>query len=241
MDGTEDEIFAPTFPAPTAQRPLLGLTVLVIEDSRYACEAMRLLCLRSGARIRRADSLRAARRHLQVYRPSVAIIDLGLPDGDGVDLIAELASGTPRPDVVLGLSGDPDRRSEAMNAGADGFMTKPLSSLALFQEAVLQHLPKERRPHGPRALNNEVVTPDPIAYRDDMAHMADVLESREDEKMVDYVAQFLSGVARSAQDEPLASAAEDLAMKRAQGAPVTVELAHVAGLIQDRLAEHVAI
>jgi len=57
-------------PAPTATRPLLGLTILVVEDSRFACDAMRLLCLRSGARIRRADCLRSARRHLQVYRPS---------------------------------------------------------------------------------------------------------------------------------------------------------------------------
>jgi hypothetical protein len=56
--------FSPNLPAPTVNRSLLGLTVLVIEDSNFACEAMRLLCLRSGARIRRADSLRSARQHL---------------------------------------------------------------------------------------------------------------------------------------------------------------------------------
>lgn len=63
--GTNDP-FTANYPAPTAARPLLGLTVLVVEYSRYAYEAMRLLCLRSGARIRRADCIRSAHRHLQV-------------------------------------------------------------------------------------------------------------------------------------------------------------------------------
>ena len=119
MDHNESLTLANT---PTARRPLLGLTILVVEDSRYACEAIRLMCLRSGARIRRADCLRSARRHLSVYRPSVVIVDLGLPDGSGLDLIAELASAIPRVTGLLGLSGNTGMAAEAINAGADGFL-----------------------------------------------------------------------------------------------------------------------
>ncbi|MDG1868398.1 MAG: response regulator, partial [Yoonia sp.] len=108
MDNAEE--FMMTRP-PTARRPLLGLTVLVLEDSRFACEAVRLLCLRSGARIRRADSLEHARKHLTVYRPTVLIVDVGLPDGSGLDLINDLSSASPRIDVILGTSGDADAQS----------------------------------------------------------------------------------------------------------------------------------
>ena len=185
---------AHTLPTPTADRPLLGLTVLVIEDSRYACEAMRLLCLRSGARIRRADCMRAARRHLQVYRPSIVIADLGLPDGNGIDLIEELARAQPRVDALLAISGDTHLAADAMAAGADGFIEKPLNSLAQFQQAVLSVLPSDRQPTGVRLIEDEKIEPDAIAYQDDMAHIADVLDDNSDAITLDYVAQFLGGV-----------------------------------------------
>jgi CheY-like chemotaxis protein len=239
MDKTDP--FASSLPAPTAARPLLGLTILVIEDSRFACEAMRLLCLRSGARIRRADSLRSARRHLQVYRPSVVIVDLGLPDGSGVELIADLARAEPRVDVVLGTSGDLDGETVALAAGADGFLAKPLDSLAAFQEAVLSKLPPERQPSGPRQLSDEVIHPDLLAFQDDMAHVADFLEGTPDETAIDYVAQFLGGVARSARDSPLERAAAALAQRRARGEPFASETQTLIGLVQERLTRKIAI
>jgi len=220
---------------PTPGRPLLGLTILVVEDSRFACEAVRLLCLRSGARIRRADSLKSARRHLQVYRPSVIIVDLGLPDGSGSDLIEELTNTVPRVSVILGTSGDEFAQETAIAAGADGFLPKPVSLLAVFQNEILMRLPEDRRPLGPRIVSLETVEPDLIAFRDDMAHVAEVLSEGHDNNTLDYVAQFIGGVARSAQDHALAEAADQLARARASGAPVATDTARIAGLVQQRL------
>lgn len=226
---------------PTATRPLLGLTVLVVEDSRFACDAMRLLCLRSGARIRRADCLKSARRHLQVYRPSVVIADLGLPDGSGADLIAELAGASPRVEVILGTSGDSFSEEVALAAGADGFLAKPVSSVVGFQNAILSALPTERRPTGPRLVSDDPVKPDPLAYRDDMAHAADVLRDNRDKPTLAYLTQFLAGVARSAGDGVLQKAAEELADAQARGRPMKTNLAQVNTLVQDRLSEWAAI
>ncbi|MEM8631247.1 MAG: response regulator [Pseudomonadota bacterium] len=222
--------------APTAQQPLLGMTVLVVEDSRFSCEALRLMCLRSGARIRRADSLKSARRHLQYYQPAIAIVDMGLPDGNGADFIADLASASPRPSVILGTSGSDASEGAALKAGADGFMPKPLGALSVFQEAVLRHLPPDAQPAGPRALSTEVMHPDPLALRDDLAHAVHLLKTGGPDVLV-YAAQFLDALGRSAGDGVVIQASADLTASHQDRSSRDRSAAQVADVISGRIAQ----
>lgn len=226
---------------PTAQRPLLGMTVLVVEDSRYASEALRLLCLRSGARIRRADCLRSARRHLQVYRPSVVVVDLGLPDGSGLDLIDELNRAAPRVGAIVAISGDDAARNRSLAAGADCFLTKPVLQLSQFQRAIQDALPGEMRAGGIALVSEDVVEPDPLALRDDMTHAATLLDAPQSEAVLNYVCQFLGSVARLADDRALESAAAELLNTRVSGGAYPARVARLAGLVHSRLHERVVI
>ena len=226
---------------PTPERPLLGQTILLVEDSRFASEAIRLLCLRSGARIRRADTLRSAARHLCTYRPSVAIVDIGLPDGSGLDLVGELAATTPRVPVIIATSGNDDAETGALEAGADGFLAKPVLSLAGFQEMILSHLPEDTRPKGPRPVPKEDVDPDRIAYRDDLAHVAELLADADSPRMFSYATAFLGGVAKTAGDEELLDAVMVLAERNDRGEALVSAIARVSGLIEDRLRAQTAL
>lgn len=232
----DHDCLAPRPAATGTTRPLLGMTILVVEDSRFACEALRLMCLRSGARLRRADSLGAARRHLSVYRPSAVIVDAGLPDGSGLDLVAALAQAVPRIGVILAMSGMDDVAAAAQGAGADGFLGKPLDSLGQFQWEILRHLPPDHCASGPRAIPRDRITPDPLAYCDDLDKMRDLLTDTIDAAALAYAAQFLSGVARDAGDGALARAATELSNPGAAAC-----LAHVVALIDQRLAGRAAI
>lgn len=226
---------------PTPKRPLMGMTMLVVEDSRFASEALRLMCLRSGARIRRADCLETAARHLKVYRPSAVIIDMGLPDGSGADLIRDLAQARPRVGVILGTSGDDGAEALALQAGADGFLAKPLQSLGAFQETVLSALPVTEHPAGPRPVEQEQVEPDISAYHDDISQIADLLANRQDGPTLAYAAQFLNGIAVSAEDDQLAHAAHDLSQTEPGQGRRRAQAARIVQMVADRLERRVAI
>ncbi|MGV6812744.1 MAG: response regulator [Brevirhabdus sp.] len=205
---------SPTFPAftPHGSRPLSGRTILAVEDSRFSSDALRLMSIASGARLRRADCLASARRHLAVYRPAVLIIDMGLPDGSGADLLREMSDRPVRPSLVA-ISGDPDTKAHAIAAGCDVFLDKPLPGLAAFQRVIIQSLPTADRPSGPRGVvqTGEALIPDPLALREDLNAMAALLyRAPTDPHELSYATQFLRGVALSSGDIELARAVNAL-------------------------------
>ncbi|MBN2631526.1 MAG: response regulator [Rhodobacteraceae bacterium] len=189
--------------------PLSGVTVLLVEDSRFASDALRLMCHRSGARLRRAATMAQARAHLQMYHPDVVIIDLGLPDGRGDMLIRDITLAR-QGSVVLGLSADPGGRSLALAAGAVGFLEKPLAGLGAFQRAVMRHLPGRFAPT--LAQDGKAAPGDLLALHDDLAHAADLMSLPSDDSARRYLAGFVAGVARSAGDVDLAHAARAAAL-----------------------------
>lgn len=80
-----------------------------------------------------------------------------------------------------------------------------------------------------------------MAFRDDMMHASNLLDLHDEGPVIDYVAQFLGGVARAADDTPLLNAATALSEPRRDGAARGARLAQLAGLVQARLSNRAAM
>ena len=110
--------------------------------------------------------------------------------------------------TAVGVRGEADsaiRRASALAAGADGFLEKPLESLAAFCAALGAFLPDLAG----ESLRDEALRPDPLALRDDLARAASRLETLPDGAARRYVTGFVAGVARHAHDTALARAASE--------------------------------
>ena len=201
--------------------PLRGVTVLVVEDSRVTCDALRLIFQRTGARLRRAETLTSARLHMDSYRPDLVIVDLGLPDGRGETLIAEAAAiGLP----VLSLSGDPHGRAGALDAGAIAFVEKPIPSIASFLRLIRQLVAGV----GAEPLGDEIAAPpaDPLALRDDLAFAAALVSGPDSV----YATGFVRSLARASGDRDLEDAALQAGSDHGRAALIALLTARLSAL-----------
>lgn len=101
--------------------------VLIVEDEPEMRKFIRASLSSHGYRVIEAERASEAVSLITSHNPDIVLLDLGLPDGDGIDLTRQLREWSRIPIVVLSARGRDDDKVAALDAGADDYLTKPFS------------------------------------------------------------------------------------------------------------------
>jgi two-component system, OmpR family, KDP operon response regulator KdpE len=102
--------------------------VLIIEDEPGIRGVLRVLLTAEGYRCIEADTALRAEIEARSHKPDLLLVDLGLPDGDGLKVIRQVRAWSSVPIVVLSARTMEDQKVAALDAGADDYITKPFSA-----------------------------------------------------------------------------------------------------------------
>ena len=105
----------------------MSLRVLVVEDDREIRSLMQASLAVEGFEVQTAVSVSEARALLQHSPPDVVVLDLGLPDGDGIELVQEVRKRHSLPILVVSARHQEAQKIALLDAGADDYLTKPFS------------------------------------------------------------------------------------------------------------------
>jgi two-component system KDP operon response regulator KdpE len=106
--------------------------VLVCDDELQIVRALKVILRDAGFEVLATATSKEALDTAAVENPDAAIIDLLLPDGNGIDVCAQLRSWTQVPILVLSAVGDEVDKVRALDAGADDYVTKPFGPRELI-------------------------------------------------------------------------------------------------------------
>jgi len=112
-----------------------AIHLLVVEDERNVGETLSERLQAAGYRVTLADSAARARQAWRSEAPKLALLDVGLPDGNGFSLARELRAAAPQTAIIfLTAHGNPEERVRGLEIGADDYLTKPFH----FRELLLR-------------------------------------------------------------------------------------------------------
>lgn len=122
-----------------------GPLVLVVEDEPPMRKFIRASLVSHGYRVLEAERAVEAMALMTSHRPEIVLLDLGLPDGDGLDVTKQIREWSPVPIIVLSARGREDDKVTALDAGADDYLTKPfgVNELLARMRVALRHAPTE--------------------------------------------------------------------------------------------------
>lgn len=122
--------------------------VLLIEDEPQMRRFLRTALESHGYRMVEAPTAREGMAHAAGRTPDAVLLDLGLPDGDGVELTKKLREWTDMPVIVISARGREEDKVKALDAGADDYLTKPfgVSELLARLRVALRHAVRAQAP-----------------------------------------------------------------------------------------------
>ena len=109
-----------------------GPRVLVVDDEPQIVRGLRVILTNAGYGVEEATTKREALDAVSVRPPDAIVLDLVLPDGDGIEVCKEIRRWSQVPIVVLSAVGDERQKVRALDAGADDYVTKPFGSEELL-------------------------------------------------------------------------------------------------------------
>jgi two-component system KDP operon response regulator KdpE len=128
-------------------------SVLVVEDEPQLRRFIRAALDANGYRVLEASRASEVVALITSHNPALVLLDLGLPDGDGIDLTRALREWTTVPIVVLSARGREEDKVAALDAGADDYLTKPfgMNELLARMRVALRRRPSADEPAVERA------------------------------------------------------------------------------------------
>ena len=102
--------------------------VLVVDDEPQIVRGLKVILGNAGYRVEEAGTKKEALDAVSVRPPDAIVLDLVLPDGDGVEVATEIRRWSQVPIVVLSAVGDEHQKVRALDAGADDYVTKPFGA-----------------------------------------------------------------------------------------------------------------
>jgi two-component system KDP operon response regulator KdpE len=102
--------------------------ILIIEDDPAIRDVLRVLLGKEGYLLIEADTAARAEVKARSHKPDLLLVDLGLPDADGLTVIRSVRAWSPVPIIVLSARTMEEQKIAALEAGADDYVTKPFSA-----------------------------------------------------------------------------------------------------------------
>jgi two-component system KDP operon response regulator KdpE len=140
----------------------MGMRVLIVDDEPSLVAAMKPLLRSRGYEVSTAVSGRGALDAVERDRPDLIVLDLALPDTDGIEICRLIRDGSSTPIIVLSARGKESDKVAALDAGADDYVTKPFGT----EELMARIRVALRRLEPPGAPEGQITVGDLVIDRD---------------------------------------------------------------------------